>query len=60
MVNSLTLDWVGRRLYIALTQNNDLTIKVLALDNRASLEEVVSKSVPPGTMVDTTLSPYVG
>ena len=60
MVSSLTLDWVGRRLYITQIQDTTLIIQALALDNPTALDEVVRQNVSSGVTVKTTLSPYTG
>ena len=60
MVNDLALDWVGRRLYIALIENNNVSIRVLALDNSITTEELVNRVVLSNAMVKITLSPYTG
>ena len=60
MVSSLTLDWVGRRLYITQIQDTTSIIQALALDNPTALDEVVRQNVASGVTVKTTLSPYTG
>jgi len=56
----LSLDWVGRRLYLTYLSGDQLTISVVLLDSLAQPHNIFSTSVPRVTMVDVTLSPYAG